>query len=345
MFNIPRVSDNSPFAENRDQFGSGFRLYNQYAVFVYSQLQNILPDSYLGDISNWEKYLSIDLNQPDLPYKTANEFVLNSDFHRLVTTSKLPRPSKFVEQTISFFKSFCSILLSHEIIKSDLIRGLACFDSAVILHGSEGQYLTAVECLTTHFFSLGWVSPSEKTRAISQYRSLVSKFRESNVGQKDDWFHFLVSHYELQCRPELHQLFKLSSLCLPPLIQIPPSFKVPIPELGNDEEAFSSCVESIQISFSTVPNVSSLYQDPRSVPRVFRLLGRGKELLADRKFSIWNILKRSGPKRASLFAKFDNAYKKAVVSPEVPILADDGDVTCGSGNTTSTSSPSPHSNL
>ena len=197
MFNNPRVSDNSAFAEIRCQFGSGFRLYIQYAVFVYSQLQNILPDNYLGDMSNWEKYLSIDLNQQDLPYKTADEFVLNSDFHRLVTTSKLPRPSKFVEQTISFCKSFCSILLSHEIIKSDLIRGLACFDSAVILHGSEGQYLTAVECLTTHFVSLGWVSPSEKTRAISQYRSLVSKFRESNVGQKDDWFHFLVSHYEL----------------------------------------------------------------------------------------------------------------------------------------------------
>ena len=108
---------------------------------------------------------------------------------------------------------------------------------------------------------------------------------------------------------------------------------------------FSSCVESIQISFSTVPNVSSLYQDPRSVPRVFRLLGRGKKFLADRKFSIWNILKGNGPKRASLFAKFDNAYKKAVVVPEVPILADDGDVTCGSGNTTSNSSPSPNSNL
>ena len=56
-------------------------------------------------------------------------------------------------------------------------------------------------------------------------------------------------------------------------------------------------------------------------------------------------MKGSGPKRASLFAKLDNAYKKAVVAPEVPILADDGDVTCGSGNTTSNSSPSPNSNL
>ena len=173
-FNNFRVSDNFAFAEVHDQFGSRFRLHYQFAVFVFSQLQIILHYSYLGDISKWEKYLTIDLNQPDLPYKTANEFVLNSDFHRLVTTSKLPRPSKFVEQTISFCKLFCSILLSHEIIKSDLIRGLACFDSAVIPHGSEGQYLTAVEILTTHFVSLGWMSPSDKTRAISQNPLLLS---------------------------------------------------------------------------------------------------------------------------------------------------------------------------
>ena len=219
----------------------------------------------MGDISNWEKYLTIDLNLPDLPFKTPDEFVLNADFHRLVTTSKLQRPSKFVEQTILFCKSFCSILLSHKIIKSDLIRGLAFFDSVVILHGSEGQNLKAVECLTTHFVGLGWLNPSEKTRAISQYRSLVSKFRASNVGQQDDWFEFLVSHYELQCPPDLHQLLIPSSLCLPPLIQTPPTFQVPIPELGNDDEVFRSCVEGIQISFNTVPNVSSLYQDPRAI--------------------------------------------------------------------------------
>ena len=279
-------------------------------------------------------------------YKTPDEFVLNADFHRLVTTGKLPRPSKFVEQTILFCKSFCSFLLSHEIIKSNLIRGLACFDSAVILHGSEVQYLKAVECLITHFVGrLGWLNPSDKTQVICQYRSFVSKFRASNIGQQDDLFQFLVSHYELQSRPILHQLFKLSSLCLPPLVKIPPPFQVPIPELGNDEEAFRSCVEGIQISFNTVPNVSSLHQDPRAIPRVFQLLGRGKELLTDRKFSIWNVLKGSGPKRASLLTRFENAYKKAVIAPEVPSLPDDEDVTNGSGTTTSNSSLSPNSNL
>ena len=132
---------------------------------------------------------------------------------------------------------------------------------------------------------------------------------------------------------------------MPPLVQTPPIFQVPIPELGNDEEAFISCVEGIQISFNTVPNVSSLHQDLRSIPRVFRLMGRGKELLTDRKFSIWIVLKGSRPKRASLLTKFENAYKKAVVAPEIRSLPDDVDVTNGSGATTSNSSRSQNSSL
>ena len=140
-------------------------------------------------------------------------------------------------------------------------------------------------CLTSHLVEIGWLNLREKTKSVNQYRSLVSSIRNFNMGQDEDWFQFLVSHYELQGRSELHKFFKLSSLCLSPLVQIPAPFVIPIPELGNDEEAFRSCVGAIQLSYSTVPNVSSLYQDPRAISRVFRLLGRGKELLDDRKVS------------------------------------------------------------
>ena len=101
-------------------------------LFLPSQLQNILPDSALGDISDWDNFLRLDMDQPDLPFKTCDEFVLNEDFHRLVMASRLPRPSKFVEQSISFCKAFFKLLLRHEIAKSDLIRGLSAFDPAVV---------------------------------------------------------------------------------------------------------------------------------------------------------------------------------------------------------------------
>ena len=289
--------------------------------------------------------MSVDLSQPNLPFKSPDEFILNSEYHNLVSTIKLPRPGNFVEQTISICKAFCGRLLSHEIIKSDLIRGLACVDSGVKLHGSEDQYVAAVECLTGHFVQIGWLNLSEKTKSVSQYRSIVSKFRTVNMRQVEDWFQFLVSHYELQCRPELHKLFKLSSLCLPPLVQIPAALVTPIPELGTDEESFRSCIGAIQLSYSTVPKVSSLYQDPRTISRVFRLLGRGKEILEDRELSTWNFLRGNGAKRSTLCTKFESAYKRSVVAPDNKKLPDDGDITCGSGSTTSNSSPSPRSVL
>ena len=91
------VLDNSAFSELQLQASGGFRLFDQFTVFIYSQLQNILPDSALGSVSNWDKFLQLDLNDTTLPFKTAAEFILNEDSHQLVIASKLPRPTKFVE--------------------------------------------------------------------------------------------------------------------------------------------------------------------------------------------------------------------------------------------------------
>ena len=134
------------------QVDNGFRLYNQFAVFTYSQLQNLFSDSYLGDISDWDGYVKIDLTSPDLPFKTPAEFVLQPDYHALIVSSHLPRPGKFVEQSFSFCKSFCAALLAHEIVKSELIRGLSAFDHAVMLDGPEKKYLSAIENPASHFF-------------------------------------------------------------------------------------------------------------------------------------------------------------------------------------------------
>ena len=87
----------------------GFKIFNQFTVFIYSQLQNLIPDSFLGDISNWDSYLKIDFSNSELPLKNPAEFAPNPDFHSLVTSSRLPRPSRFIEQSLAFCKSFCSI--------------------------------------------------------------------------------------------------------------------------------------------------------------------------------------------------------------------------------------------
>ena len=125
----------------------------------------------------------------------------------------------------------------------------------------------------------------------------------------------------MQNRPELSQLFRYSCLCLPSNDTLPISFEVPIIQLESCNEVLRSCITSLQLSYQTVTNVSSLYRDSRTINRFFWPLGRGSELLTDRKFSVWNFLKSSGPKRNNLQGKFEAAYLKAVLKVDKPVVA------------------------
>ena len=89
----------------------------------------------------------------------------------------------------------------------------------------------------------------------------------------------------MQCRPDHLQIFKFACLCLPPVVGEPARFVIPVPGLVSDVGTFDSVVRSLQLSYVTVPNVSSLYEDPKTICRIFRLLGRGRGLIRDRKFS------------------------------------------------------------
>ena len=304
-----------------------------------------MPDTSLGSISDWDNFLQLNLDRTDLPYKAPDDYVLNEDFHKLVAASKLPRPSKFVEHSISFGKSFCKQLLRHENLKSKLVKGLSAFDPAVLLVGPEINYTTAIERLTSHFVTTNLISSSFKVKVVSQYRSLAAKLRSDDPPEYDDWIQFLASNYELQSRPELFQLFKFSSLCLTPRIEVPPPFIVPMEGLASDEESFQSCVKSLQMSYNSIPHVSSLYRDPKSISRVFRLLGRGADLLAVRKISIWNFMKGSGVRRAALLGKFETGYRKAVLQHDKPTVSSTSTTPSVSRAGSVNSSPSPDPSL
>ena len=96
-----------------------------------------------------------------------------------------------------------------------------------------------------------------------------------------------------------------------------------IPDLASDKDSYNSAIRSLQLSYSTVPNVSSLYRDMKTICRVFRLLGRWPALTKDRKFSIWEFLKGNVPRRVGLMEKMEGAYQKSVLPSEgLPLFLD-----------------------
>ena len=99
----------------------------------------------------------------------------------------LMKTGKFVDQSIAFCKASCILLLSHEVIKSDLIKGLSSFDPSVIFEGSEEHYTASIEKLAIYFVARGCISASDKTKATNQYRSFVTKLRHCPVSDNEDW--------------------------------------------------------------------------------------------------------------------------------------------------------------
>ena len=215
-----------------------------------------MPDSTLRNVSDWDSFLALDSDSTELPIQTADQFILNENYHRLVLASRLPRPSIFIEQSVSFCKAFCKQLMTHDIVRSDLLRGLSAFDSPVILESPEDVYVSAIEKLSTHFVANGLISASDKVKAVSQYRSSVSILCSGTALNYDDWIKFPVTHYEVQCRPELLQLFRLSCLCLAPIVDVPPFLRCQF-LLWSPIRAHSSHVLSV-CRFRT--NQSHMYQ-------------------------------------------------------------------------------------
>ena len=108
----------------------------------------------------------------------------------------------------------------------------------------------------------------------------------------DDLLLFLFTQYELHNHTELHQLFKLASLCLFPLVKMPVPFVIPIPELEVDEETVKTYVT-----------------------RALRG-GEGKTCFVIGDFLPESSSKKSISRRQSLQVKFESAYKNAIITIE-----------------------------
>ena len=294
----------------------GFRVYSAYTTFVYSQLQVILPNSFLGDISNWDYFMSIDLTAPDLPLKTASDLLKNKDFANLVKESELPTPSRFVEQALCFHKNVCILLLKQKLCKSKLVRGFSIFDEAVIRYGQEVDYTHESGVLCDYLVQHKWISPSVKPLFLSEYGSFVEKFRSQDISYEGSWIGFMSEYYELQSRENLFAIFKLCCLSLSGVHSFPPEFTLTLPELASDFTDFQSLIRSIQSSLVGIPNVTELYANPRTASSVFSLLGRGRSLIEDERFSVWDLTSTCSSRRRRISNQLDSRYTCTISDDE-----------------------------
>ena len=142
--------------------------------------------------------MQLNMSEVTLPIKTVDEFLQDKDLSDLLYRSKIPTPRKFAEQAISFYRYFVKQLLSCEMATSSFARGLSSFDEAVIRDGEEAQYEDSIQTLAGYFVQQRWISPHVKPVIVSEYCSLVTKFRADKVSSSKEWVSFISCYYELQ---------------------------------------------------------------------------------------------------------------------------------------------------
>ena len=131
-------------------------------------------------------------------FKTVDEFLQDKNFSDLMQKSKIPTPRRFVSQVVSFYNCFQKKVLTSELATSSFARGLSSFDEVVVKVGNAAQYNDSIQLLCGYFVQQKWIAPSVKPVIVSEYYSLVTKFRLDKVdnGSKE-WVSFFSRYYEL----------------------------------------------------------------------------------------------------------------------------------------------------
>ena len=240
----------------------------------------------------------------------------NTDFDDLVKQSDLPTPTHFVEQSLSFYKSLCTLLLKHIILKSKFVRSISVFDEAVILHGQEEDYNGELEQLCDFLVQRDWIPNTVKPLVLSEYRSFVKKFRSVEPHGDTDWVSFMSGFYELHCRTNLFSVFKIRCLGVFNAPQILPVFSATLPDLASGQGDFTSAIRSVQSSLLGIPNVIGMFSNPRLVAPTFSLLGKGRSLPGDPNFSVWDVSSGCRARRRRLLNKFESRYICTVTDEE-----------------------------
>ena len=159
------------------------------------------------------------------------------------------------------------------------------------------------------FFVEGkWISNAVTPLVVSEYSSFITHFRSRDVTYAGDWMFFLSGYYEMHCRENLFIVFKLCCLSLPARLTVRLNFTVNIPGLSSDYDECNSSVKCIQSSLSGITNVSGLFSNPRTISSIFTLLGRGRALLEDASFSLWDVLPSCSSRRQRFLNRLESRY-------------------------------------
>ena len=138
------------------------------------------------------------------------------NFPKLVEECK----EKFAGKARGYVVYLLEKLLEHHSINAEIVKGMASFDSHILLSLPRDQATCCYRALYNSFNLRGWLEGSSEDDCRDEYLEFVDLFREKYATLEDspdgftDMVELLSNMTELRSRPHLYRLFRLCCLCL-----------------------------------------------------------------------------------------------------------------------------------
>ena len=138
------------------------------------------------------------------------------NFPKLVEECK----EKFAGKARGYVVYLLEKLLAHHSINAEIVKGMASFDSHILLSLPRDQATYCYRALYNSFNLRGWLEGSSEDDCRDEYLEFVDLFREKYAALEDspdgftDMVELLSNMTELRSRPHLYRLFRLCCLCL-----------------------------------------------------------------------------------------------------------------------------------
>ena len=189
-------------------------------------------------------------------------------------------------QARQFIVSLIEVLLKDVRLNVDIVRGMACFDPAVLLVLPLEEALFFLKSLYSSFKRRGWMSNCAEDDLCNEYVGFLEHFRCTYSNFKDsleaftDMTALLSNMPEFRARKLLFYLFRLSCLCLTEEnVALPP---VKFPGVGSESPPS-------RLSEVTMASQSYLSQVPNSVNICTNDVALAKNVELEAKFNDGNV--------------------------------------------------------
>ena len=233
----------------------------------------------------------------------------------------------------AYIRHACDELLKPPTFKSDLVVGLACFDSSVLFALPRGQSMDCYARLFQSFCVRGWLAKELKNVQMDDYLEFIADFRfvyldDLHIDSKiENVVKFLSSSPELSKREFTSYVFKLCCLCLGHIVPELQNVSLGSPDRSSTAIDLADVIQPLQSYLLTCSAEQDNFSSADSVSSCVEMLAEFGDKAVQPSYDPWASVDFHG--RSKIHSGMTKTYKDVRVFTTVGTNAD---VTLSSGS-------------